>query len=92
MINPILDAKEAAAALVDAAFQRAVAAGELPDAPLPAYVVEIPADISHGDFAANAAMVGAQAYFEYQAGFLAGMSLNACAAMDIAQQPALQGL
>ena len=40
----------------------------------------------------NAAMVGAQAYFEYQAGFLAGMSLNACAAMDIAQQPALQGL
>ncbi len=40
----------------------------------------------------NAAMVGAQAYFEYQAGFLAGMSLNACAAMDIARQPALQGL
>ena len=61
MINPILDAKEAAAALVDAAFQRAVAAGELPDAPLPAYVVEIPADITHGDFAANAAMVGAKA-------------------------------
>ena len=31
----------------------------------------------------NAAMVGAQAYYEYKAGTLAGMNLNACAAMSI---------
>lgn len=31
----------------------------------------------------NAAMVGAQAYYEYQAGHLAGMDLNACATMPI---------
>ena len=61
MINPVLDAKQAAASLVDAAFQRAVEAGDLPQAQLPPYVVEIPADISHGDFAVNAAMVGAKA-------------------------------
>lgn len=31
----------------------------------------------------NAAMVGAQAYYEYQSGRLAGMDLNACATMPI---------
>lgn len=31
----------------------------------------------------NAAMIGAQAYYEYQAGHLAGMELNACASLDI---------
>lgn len=31
----------------------------------------------------NAAMVGAQAYYEYQAGHVAGLDLNACAAMSI---------
>lgn len=31
----------------------------------------------------NAAMVGAQAYYEYRAGHLAGMDLNACATMPI---------
>lgn len=33
----------------------------------------------------NAAMIGAQAYYEYLNGQLAGMDLNACAAMPIAQ-------
>ena len=31
----------------------------------------------------NAAMVGAQGYYEYKAGHTAGMDLNACAAMPI---------
>ena len=31
----------------------------------------------------NAAMVGAQGYYEYQAGHMAGMDLNACATMPI---------
>ena len=36
--------------------------------------------VSH---AVNAAMVGAQGYYEYQSGHLAGMDLNACATMPI---------
>ncbi len=45
-----------------AALQAAVAAGELPDEPLPEYTVEVPGDRSHGDLAANAAMVSARAF------------------------------
>lgn len=45
-----------------AALQAAVAAGELPDEPLPEFTVEVPADRSHGDLAANAAMVSARAF------------------------------
>ena len=45
-----------------AALKAAVAAGELPDEPLPEFTVEIPADRAHGDLAANAAMVSARAF------------------------------
>ena len=43
------------------ALGRAVAAGELSAAPIPAFTVEIPADRSHGDYAANVALVSAKA-------------------------------
>ncbi|MBQ3133079.1 MAG: arginine--tRNA ligase [Clostridia bacterium] len=46
---------------VAAALAAAVAAGELPEAELPAYRVEIPADRKNGDLAANVAMVSARA-------------------------------
>ena len=36
--------------------------GQLPEVPVPDFAVEIPADKSHGDFAANIAMVGARSY------------------------------
>ena len=62
MTNPIADAKEIVSALVTGALAAAVAAGELPAAQPPAFVVEIPGDTSHGDFATNAAMAGARAY------------------------------
>ena len=39
-----------------------VAEGSAPAEPLPSFVIEIPADKSHGDFAANTAMVCAKAF------------------------------
>ena len=41
---------------------RMVAEEKVPAVPLPAFRVEIPADKSHGDFAANVAMVSAKAF------------------------------
>ena len=38
-----------------------VSSGQIPAEPLPDFIVEIPADKSHGDFAANTAMVCARA-------------------------------
>lgn len=47
---------------VNTALRQAVGAGELPDAPLPEFVLEVPADRAHGDWACNAAMAGAKAF------------------------------
>lgn len=44
------------------AVGRAVAAGKLPAEPMPAFLIEIPSDTSHGDFATNIAMVSARAF------------------------------
>ncbi len=63
MTNPVFDAKETVSSLVAEAMRKAIAQGELPPCEqLPDFVVEIPADTSHGDFATNAAMVGARAF------------------------------
>ena len=40
----------------------AVAAGELPAEPMPAFVVEVPGDRAHGEFAVNAALASAKAF------------------------------
>lgn len=48
--------------IITDAFNAAIAAGELPDAAIPDFVVEIPGDVSHGDYATNAAMLGARAF------------------------------
>lgn len=47
---------------VTAALEQAITKGELPEAPLPDFALEIPADRAHGDWACNAAMVGARAF------------------------------
>ena len=39
-----------------------MASGALPQAELPAYIVEIPADVKNGDVASNLAMAGARAF------------------------------
>lgn len=63
MTNPVAQAKAAVTALVGQALEQAMAAGELPAcSELPAFVTEIPADSTHGDFATNAAMACARAF------------------------------
>ncbi len=61
MPNLLLEAQEQLQGLVAGAARSAMQKGALPEAELPAFTVEIPADPSHGDFAANAAMVWARA-------------------------------
>ena len=46
------------------ALGTAIAAGELPAEPVPAFTVEVPGDRSHGDLAANVAMVSARAFHQ----------------------------
>ncbi len=62
MANPIFDAKNQCREILLAALARCVAGGTLPDAAAPEFTVEIPGDSSHGDFAANLAMVSARAF------------------------------
>ncbi len=54
--------KQEVRAALGLAVSKAVLAGELGDIPLPDYVVEVPNDPSHGDFAANLAMVSAKVF------------------------------
>lgn len=64
MLGPISLASEALRVLVSNAIQQAIAKGDLP-APangLPAFLIEQPADPTHGDFATNAAMAGARCF------------------------------
>ena len=44
------------------AVAAAIGAGELPEGDLPTYVIEVPADRTHGDLASNVAMVSAKAF------------------------------
>ncbi len=44
------------------AVDAAIAGGELPNAPLPEYTIEVPADRKNGDLAANIAMVSAKVF------------------------------
>ncbi len=44
------------------AFKTAISEGLLPEAEIPSFHIEIPADLSHGDLATNAAMVSAKAF------------------------------
>ncbi len=48
--------------LIRSSMEKAMAAGQLPQAELPNYTIEIPGDTSHGDFATNAAMVSARTF------------------------------
>ncbi len=44
------------------AFKKAVADGTLPEAEIPSFNIEVPADRANGDFSTNAAMAGARAF------------------------------
>ena len=58
----IVTAKNECREILLAALTRCAEAGTLPDAAVPDFAVEIPGDSSHGDFAANLAMVSAKAF------------------------------
>ena len=60
--NPRKAALDTARELLTGALTAAVADGFLPEAPLPEFIVEIPADVKNGDIASNAAMAGARAF------------------------------
>ena len=62
MSTVVTQANEQLREAILAALGEAVAAGELPGEPIPAFVIEIPAARSHGDLAANVAMVSARAF------------------------------
>lgn len=62
MSKVVKQAKEQLYNAILEAMGRCVSAGKLPSVPVPAFNIETPADRSHGDFAANAAMVGARAF------------------------------
>ena len=51
MSKAVSIAKEQVSAVIEAAMKKAMTAGMLPEAELPAFTVERPADRSHGDFA-----------------------------------------
>ena len=56
--NAVLQLKNA----VTAALKKAIEKEELPNAEIPDFIIETPADSSHGDFATNAAMAGAKSF------------------------------
>ena len=60
--NPRQAALDEARALLTAAAKAAMADGTLPEAELPAFIVEIPADVKNGDIASNLAMAGARTW------------------------------
>lgn len=62
MNNPIQEQTNMIHKLLENAINEATSAGELNKTPLLPFVVEIPADTSHGDFASNCAMVHAKAF------------------------------
>jgi len=62
MTNPILDAKKECREIILAALGCCVSEGLLSADPISDFTVEIPADITHGDFATNIAMVSARTF------------------------------
>ena len=60
--NPRLAALTEARTLLTDAAKAAMAEGILPEADLPDFIVEIPADVKNGDVASNLAMAGARVF------------------------------
>jgi len=58
----VKDAADQIRELILGSIEKARGSGLLPEGELPAFVVEIPGDTTHGDFATNIAMAGARAF------------------------------
>lgn len=62
MSKLVTTAVEDLRAAIEKALHTAIEKATLPEAELPKFVLEVPADRSHGDWACNAAMMGAKAF------------------------------
>ena len=62
MSKLVKETENALHTLVLEALGKAIAAGELPAAEMPPFIVEIPQDRANGDYATNAAFVGAKVF------------------------------
>lgn len=62
MAHTSINTEKALRSAIENAIKAAIKNGQLTDAPIPDFVIEEPADRSHGDFATNAAMAGAKAF------------------------------
>ncbi|MEG2295948.1 MAG: arginine--tRNA ligase, partial [Oscillospiraceae bacterium] len=62
MINFIKDTKNQIETMIHHALEQAYTTGQLKKVDLPHFIVEIPADTTHGDFATNVAMVSARSF------------------------------
>lgn len=49
-------------ALITGAIKASIEAGELPEADIPEFIIEVPANKANGDYSSNAAMAGARAF------------------------------
>jgi arginyl-tRNA synthetase len=61
MYNAVNEAKSQVKEIIMSALGRLVGEGKIPAEPLPPFQVTVPADVSHGDFSANVALVSAKA-------------------------------
>lgn len=62
MSKKIAEAKEQLKQIVESAVTAAIACGDLCEAPIPTFTLEVPGDRSHGDWATNIAMAGARVF------------------------------
>lgn len=62
MSNLVETAKIQLNELINKAISTAIKDGKLPEGEIPQFVIEIPSDTAHGDFATNIAMVSARAF------------------------------
>ncbi len=62
MAHTALNAEKTLRTAIENAIKKAIEKGDLIDAPIPQFVIEEPADRSHGDLATNAALMSAKSF------------------------------
>ena len=82
--------EEKLSALITEAAQRAMESGELPQAELGAFKIEVPANRDNGDYSTNAAMAWARAFRRAPAQIAAAINANICLELQ-ALRPFLLG-
>ncbi len=62
MSKLVKNVQDKLSAAIAEAFKKAIAEGSLPEAEIPSFNIEVPADRANGDFSTNAAMAGARSF------------------------------